>query len=295
MKTLNRKRLEPYFYISPAFSLVFIFVVIPVIIGIGTAFVHYKLTNPNIYFNGVQNFIAIFRERSFAKVLRNSFFWVVWSLSLQLFFGFTLAMLLNKPFRGRQLYQSVVLAPWAVSGFLIGIIWKWLFNGQYGLINDIMMRLRLVGEPVSFLSSPSLALPAAIVANVWYGIPFFTIMSLAALQSIPNEIYEAADIDGAGWTRKFFCITLPYIRPTLLVTVLLRVIWIFNFADIIYIITAGGPNFSSEILATSVVFKAFTGLDFGQASAMGVVFMLILMAYLLLYLRITRFEKADDF
>lgn len=291
---INRK-IEPYLYTSPAMTMLILFLIVPIIIGIGTAFFYYKLTMPPIRFNGLDNFIAIFQDPAFYKALVNSFFWVVDSLLLQLFFGFMLAMLLNKPFRGRQVFQAIVLAPWAVSGFIIGILWKWLFNGQYGLINDILIRLSLTAEPISFLSNPSLALFATIVANVWYGIPFFAIMSLAALQSIPHDLYEAADIDGAGWFTKLFRITLPYIKPTLLVTILLRVIWIFNFADIIFIMTGGGPNNATEILATSVIFKAYTALDYGQASAMGVIFMLILLVYLAFYLHLTKFKDAGDF
>lgn len=290
-----KKRVEPYLYILPAVLLVVVFIGVPILFGIRTSLYHYKLNDIKIFFNGFQNYRDVFADGVFYTALKNTFWWVIASLVFQAILGVVLALSLNKTFRGRGLYQAIVLAPWAVSGFLIGLIWKWMFNGQYGIINDILMKMHLINEPISFLAQESTALLSTVVANIWYGIPFFAIMTLAALQSIPGDVYEAADIDGAGALKKFFSITLPYIKPTLLVTVLLRVIWIFNFADIIYTITNGGPANSSEILATYIISMAYTNLDFGQASAIGVIFMIILMVYVAFYMWFTKFEQAGDF
>lgn len=292
----NKKKLiEPYLYISAAVILVVGFICLPMIVGIKTSFYHYKLNEIQQYFCGLQNYKDIIHNPIFSKSLINSVLWVVGSLIFQVILGIALAVCLNKYFKGRGIYQAFVLAPWAVSGFLIGLIWKWLLNGQYGLVNDILMKMHIIKSPIVFLSQQGLALKSAIIANVWYGIPFFAIMTLAALQSIPSEMYEAAEIDGATKIQEFFYITIPYIKPTLLVTILLRVIWIFNFADIIYIMTNGGPANSSQILATFIILKAYTGLDFGQAAALGVIFMIILLVYVAFYLWFTKFEKAGDF
>ncbi|MGK0467638.1 MAG: multiple sugar transport system permease protein [Clostridium sp.] len=294
-KRITKKSIEPYLYVLPGIILILIFIGYPIVKGIQTSFMHYKLNDSNIYFNGLDNYKAVFAEKDFFQVLRNSFWWVFGSISFQFFLGLILALILNTKFKLRGLYQALVLAPWAVPGFLIGLIWKWMFNGQYGVINDIFMKLHLIQEPISFLSQTSTSLMSAIVANVWYGIPFFTIMILAALQSIPEDLYEAADIDGAGRGAKFFKITLAYIKPTIITTLLLRAIWIFSFADIIYILTTGGPLNSSNTLASFIIFKAYKALDFGQASALSVIFMVILMVYTMLYLLVTKFDKAGDF
>ena len=294
-KRITIKNSEPYVYILPAVLLVIVFMAIPIIYGVRTSFFHYKLNDINVFFCGLQNYKDVLADKVFSIALKNSFWWVVISLVFQALLGVALAMCLNKPFKGRGLYQAIVLAPWAVSGFLIGLIWKWLFNGQYGLINDILLKMHIINTPIAFTAQENTALMINIIANIWYGIPFFAIMTLAALQSIPEEMYEAANIDGASHIGKFFNITLPYIKPTLLVTILLRVIWIFNFADIIYIITNGGPAHSSEILATFIIFKAYKALDFGQASAIGVIFMLILLLYVAVYTWFTKFEEAGDF
>ena len=181
----NKKNIEPYLYIMPGLILMFIFIGYPIVKGIATSFYHYKLNDPNIYFNGFENYKAILAEKDFWQILINSFWWVAGSISFQFVLGLILALILNKKFKFRSLYQALVLAPWAVPGFLIGLIWKWLLNGQYGVINDMLLRLHLIKEPISFLAQTSTALSSAIVANIWYGIPFFTIMILAALQSIP--------------------------------------------------------------------------------------------------------------
>jgi len=291
----NRKAIEPYVYLFPAVILVFIFVIIPILIGVKTSFYNYKLNDINKYFNGLANYKEILKEPILYKSLWNSFKWVVGSLFFQVILGLALALCLNKSFKGRGIYQAIVLAPWAVSGFLIGLIWKWLFNGQYGLINDLLIKMKIMTNPISFISQENTALLSTIIANIWYGIPFFAIMILAALQSVPQDMYEAAEIDGATTIKKFFSITLPYIKPTLIVTIMLRVIWIFNFADIIYTMTNGGPANSSETLATYVIFKAYTALDFGQASAIGVIFMIILFLYVGIYLWATKYEEVGDF
>lgn len=295
VKNRRKKNIEPYLYILPGVILMLAFIGYPIAKGIITSFYHYKLNDPNIYFNGIENYKEVLAEKDFWQVLINSFWWVTISISFQFILGMILALLLNRKFKFRSLYQVLVLAPWAVPGFLIGLIWKWLLNGQYGVINDILLKLHLIKEPVSFLSQISTALPSAIVANIWYGIPFFTIMILAALQSVPPSLYEAADIDGAGKVVKFFKITLAYIKPTIITTLLLRVIWIFSFADLIYILTNGGPLNSSNNLAAYIIFKAYKALDFGQASALSVIFIAILLIYTILYLFITKFDKAGDF
>ncbi|WAG70830.1 sugar ABC transporter permease [Clostridium sp. CF011] len=295
INSVKKKNIEPYLYIMPGLVLMFVFIGYPIAKGIATSFYHYRLNDPNIYFNGFENYKEILAEKDFWKILKNSFWWVAGSISFQFTFGLILALLLNRKFKFRGLYQALVLAPWAVPGFLIGLIWKWLLNGQYGVINDIFIKLHLTKEPISFLAQLNTALPSTIVANIWYGIPFFTIMILAALQSIPLTLYESAEIDGAGKVAKFFKITLPYIKPTIITTLLLRVIWIFSFADIIYIMTNGGPLNSSNNLASYIIFKAYKALDFGQASAISVIFLVILLIYTVLYLAITKFDKAGDF
>ena len=292
----DNKKLNIYLcYLIPVFLLISIFVYYPVIKGIFFAFQNYNLFNTSVRaFNGFDNFTHIIKDIAFPflQILKNTFIWVFASLILQFVFGFILAMLLKKPFIGRGIYTSFVFYTWAVSGFAIGLIWSWIFNGQFGLMNDILMRLHLIDAPVGFLSDPKYAMMSVIIANVWYGIPYFGIMLLAALQSVPEELYEAAKVDGANAYVRLFHVTIPYIRPTIISTTLLRMMWIMNFPEIIYGMTSGGPANSTNILSTYMLNKIYTEFDYGQGAAIGVMIMTLLFTFAVFYLGLT--SKKED-
>lgn len=284
------------FSLLPALLLLLVFTFYPFFRGVVMAFQNYVLFDlTNVRFIGFENFRNAFNDARFLRALENSAYWVFISLTLQFLIGLGLALLLRKMFRGRGVYQGFVFYSWALSGFLIGLIWKWMFNSQIGVINDLLMRLGIIQERIGFLSDPQWAMVSVIVANVWYGIAFFAIMLLAALQSVPAELYEAAEIDGAGAMRRFFNVTLPYIFPTIVATTLLRAIWIFNDPTIIYGLTNGGPAGTTHILASLMLEKIISGGDYGSASAIGVIMIVILVMYTLFYMMVTRSDKVGDF
>lgn len=284
------------FSLLPALLLLLVFTFYPFFRGVVMAFQNYVLFDlTNVRFIGFENFRNAFNDARFLRALENSAYWVFISLTLQFLIGLGLALLLRKMFRGRGVYQGFVFYSWALSGFLIGLIWKWMFNSQIGVINDLLMRLGIIQERIGFLSDPQWAMVSVIVANVWYGIAFFAIMLLAALQSVPAELYEAAEIDGAGALRRFFNVTLPYIFPTIVATTLLRAIWIFNDPTIIYGLTNGGPAGTTHILASLMLEKIISGGDYGSASAIGVIMIVILVMYTLFYMMVTRSDKVGDF
>ncbi|MEK3731759.1 MULTISPECIES: carbohydrate ABC transporter permease [unclassified Paenibacillus] len=273
-----------------------VFTFYPFLQGVVMAFQNYVLYDlTNVRFIGFRNFTDAFQDAKFIRALSNSAYWVFFSLVFQFLIGLTLALVLRKPFRGRGVYQGFIFYSWALSGFLIGLIWKWMFNSQIGVINDLLLRLGLIETRIGFLSDPNWAMVSVIVANVWYGIAFFAIMLLAALQSVPHDLYEAADMDGAGAARKLFSVTLPYIMPTIIATTLLRAIWIFNDPTIIYGLTNGGPAGTTHILSSLMLEKIIYGGDYGAASAIGVIMIGILLLYTLFYLFVTKSEKAGDF
>ncbi|WP_456399015.1 carbohydrate ABC transporter permease [Mesoaciditoga sp.] len=277
-----------FWMLFPTFTIVAVLTYYPTIKGILLAFENYTVfTFQNIQFVGLQNFETIFSDPNFFIALWNTIWWIALSVAFQFVLGFALALLMRKPFKGRGVYAGIVFYPWALSGFALGILWSWLLNGQFGLINDILMKLHLIHHGIDFLSNPSYAFISVIAVNVWYGIPFFAIMILAALQSIPNSLYEAAEIDGAGSVSKFFNVTLPYIKPTVVSTLLLRVIWVMNFPDIIYGMTKGGPAGSTNILATYMINIVYFESDYSKASAVGLIIISILTAYALTYLKFT--------
>ena len=291
----RRKKMEPWYYVGPIFLLLVIMFGYPLIKSVVMAFQNYKLGNANVYFNDFANFHKMFGDKDFLLLLKNSVVYVVVSVFGQFIGGLILALCLRDKFKGRGIYQSIVFLPWAFSAFGVGLVFRWSFNGEYGVVNDVLMKLGIIKKGIAWLGTPGLSLVVVILAMIWIGIPFFGIMILAALQSIPDEIYEAADMDGCGMFRKFFSLTLPYIKPTVIMTILLRTIWIFNSFDLVVIVTQGGPANYSQTLPSYMYTKAFSGYDFGLAGAFGVLLMVILGVYAVLFLKLSNYDKAGDF
>lgn len=291
----RKKRVEPWYYVGPIFLLLVIMFGYPLIKSVVMAFQNYKLGNANVYFNDFANFQKMFGDKDFPLLLKNSIVYVIVSVFGQFIGGLILALCLRDKFKGRGIYQSIVFLPWAFSAFVVGLVFRWSFNGEYGVVNDVLMKLGIIKKGIAWLGTPGLSLVVVILAMIWIGIPFFGIMILAALQSIPDEIYEAADMDGCGMFRKFFSLTLPYIKPTVIMTILLRTIWIFNSFDLVVIVTQGGPANYSQTLPSYMYTKAFSGYDFGLAGAFGVLLMVILGVYAVLFLKLSNYDKAGDF
>ncbi|MCD2180617.1 carbohydrate ABC transporter permease [Rhizobium sp. GN54] len=294
-----RKRLadasEPYLYSAPALILIAAVMLVPLVVGISYAFRDIQLLNPfSGGFVGLDHFRALGQDQAFFGALRNTLWWTGASVFFQFTFGLILALLLDKPFYGRGLVQALVFLPWAVPSFLAGLNWAWLFNPVIGPLPHWFVALGLMDEPHNILSDPHLAMWGPIVANVWWGIPFFAITLLAALQAIPRDLYEAASIDGAGPVQRFLSITLPFLAPTIAITVLLRTVWISNFADLIVVMTNGGPADRTQIVASYIFTQAFRRLDFGYASAIALVLLALLLVYsmLIVLLRQTMLNKG---
>ena len=281
--------------IVPALAFIGYFIYFPLAKGGLMAFQNYNVYNMvNPKFVGLENFKAIINNKtiSFGKIMMNTLKWTLLSLFFQFVLGFLLALLLRKPFRGRSVYCGFVFYPWALCGFAIGLIWSWLFNGQFGVINDLLMKVGLIKENIGWLSNPKIAMYSVVIANVWYGVPYFGIMLLAALQSVPGELYEAATLDGCSELQQLFHVTIPYIKPTIISTVLLRSMWIVNFPELIYAMTNGGPINSTHILGSLMVNKVYKEFDYSMGAAYGIIIMAILLIYALVYLNLNK--KAED-
>ncbi|WP_371826863.1 carbohydrate ABC transporter permease [Microvirga sp. VF16] len=271
---------EPYLYIAPSVILIATIMLVPLVIGLSYSFRDMQLLNPfSGGFVGTEHFEALWTDAAFWHAMRNTLVWTFASVALQFTFGLVLALLLNNAFPGRGVVQALVFLPWAVPTFLSGLNWAWLFNPVVGPLPHWMAAVGILSSPENILSDPDLAIWGPIIANVWWGIPFFAITLLAALQSIPQDIYEAASIDGAGAWRRFTDITIPFLAPTIAIAVLLRTVWIANFADLIIVMTNGGPADSTQIVSSYIFTQAFRRLDFGYASAVAVVLLVLLLAY----------------
>lgn len=296
MSLATRRKLQPYLYIAPVLIVLLLMFGYPLIKSIVMSFQDYKLSRlDKVAWNNFKNYKKMFSDRNFRLLFKNSIIYVVASVCGQFLLGLGLALGLNGRFKGRGIYQSIIFLPWAFSAFVIGLLYRWSFNGEYGVVNDLLKKMGIISKGISWLGTPGLSLLVIIFAMIWIGIPFFGINILAALQSVPEDIYEAADMDGCGTFRKFFSLTLPYIKPTIIVTILLRTIWIFNSFDLVVIITEGGPANYSQTLPSYMYTQAFASYDFGLAGAFGVLLMVILVVYALVFLKLSNYDKAGDF
>lgn len=261
---------------APALVIVCAVVFVPLMQAVLMSFQSYDLRRADaIRFIGLTNYVHMFGDGQFWNALKKTIIWVGAGVGFQFIFGFLLALLLNQKFRGRGIVRALSLIPWCTPGVLIGLMWRWIYDGNYGVLNDVLIRLGVIDQNIAFLGQKNSAFAAVIVTIIWQGIPFFALMIMAALQSVPREMYEAADIDGASCLQKLFLLTIPSIKNALLVTLLLRVIWVANSVDIIYNMTGGGPAYSTQTLSV-YVFQQGNALNMGSASAMSIVLALLL-------------------
>jgi multiple sugar transport system permease protein len=267
-------------------------VFVPVINAILMSFQNYDLRRPSrIGFNNFKNYLDVLKDPLFWGALWKTIVWVVAGVGLQFVFGFILALLLNKKFPGRGIVRSISLIPWVTPGVLIGLMWRWIFDGNYGVLNDLLLRLGLIQESLPFLAQPSTAFPAVILTIVWQGIPFFALMLLAGLQGIPDELYNAADVDGANGIQKFFLITVPSLKSVIYVTTLLRIIWVANSVDVIFNLTEGGPAYSTQTLSV-YIFNKGNSLNLGYAATLSIMLTLVLATVAVRYLK-TMFQNQE--
>ena len=288
-------RTIPYLMVLPSISVIVIFMFYPIFKTFYNSFHHYILTRPKDYgFVGLDNYVKLFSDPLFYKSLNNTVIWTFFNVFFQCILGLLVALLMNTEFKGRKFYRMIVFSPWAFGGMLVPLIFSYMFTGQTGVINDLLMKSGLIHERISWFSTGSLARGTLIFTTTWRGIPFFAISFLAALQSIPGDYYEAADVDGANNIYQFWRITLPLIKNTLILTTLLRTIWTFNIVDIIAGMTDGGPNNSTMTLPHYLMTKFNEGLDIGYSSTMAAVMALILAVFAGVYVAAGGFGKEGD-
>jgi len=284
-----RETLANYAYLLPAAICLGGTVFFPILKSIHMSLFHNVLSRPQDYrFIGLGNYLRLVHDPTFWLTLKNSVVWVFCSVSIQFVLGFLGALLLNAEFRGRAFYRTLNLLPWIIPGVVVGLVWEYIYQPNYGPLNDILKRLGLLTVPIAWLSQPATAMASVIFANIWRGIPFFSIMILAGLQAIPDEVYEAATVDGASVTQRFWHITLPMLRPIIVVATATRIIWTFNYADLIFVMTSGGPANATQITSSYTLLTAYTDLDFGYAATLSVVLLVIMLVFTALYLKISK-------
>ncbi|MGV8938506.1 MAG: carbohydrate ABC transporter permease [Allorhizobium sp.] len=287
----QRPQFMPYWLLAPAVIVTALIVFLPMIQAVFTSFYDLVLFKPNASrFVGFGNYIKLFHDPVFWVALWNTVKWIGLTVPLQMALGLLTALLLNREFPWRGLARALVIIPWALPSVVIALMWRWIYDPNTGVLNDILLYLSIVHTAVPWLADPEVALYAIIATLTWQGFPFFAVMILAGLQGIPKSQYEAASIDGASSFRQFVHITLPGIAPVLATAGLLRVIWVANSMDVIFVMTGGGPGYATHTLPLYAFIKARQNLDFGYGSAIAVTFTLFLGAFVALYLARTMRE-----
>jgi multiple sugar transport system permease protein len=242
-------------------------------------------------FVGLQNYAELFAGQEFWRSLANTLVWTLCTLTLQVVFGIAAALMLHQAVVFRALARSLILFPYFVSTVVAVLVWRWLFNDLYGILNHMLIWAGLLDMPLDWLGSMPNAMVSIVLVGAWKYFPFVVIAVLARLQTIPDQLYEAATIDGAGAWGRFWDVTLPQLKDVLLVVVLLRAIWDFKEFDLIFLMTGGGPLIATQTLPLMVYKEAF-GMDaMGRATAVAVAMMLVMLVFMVLYLRRAQAEK----
>jgi multiple sugar transport system permease protein len=227
-------------------------------------------------FSGLDNYARMMGDGRFWQSYWTTTVFTLTSVCLELLLGLGIALVLNRSFRGRNLVRTIAILPWALPTALIGLAWTWIFNDQFGVVNDILIRLGVIKTGINWLGEPTLAMVSVIFADVWKTTPFISILLLAGLQSISADLYEAHAIDGATPWQSFRQITLPLLLPQILIALLFRFAQAFGIFDLITVMTGGGPGGATEVVSLYIYATMMRYLDFGYGAALVVVTFLLL-------------------
>jgi len=278
----------PYMMMAPAMVAMALFILYPIGYSVWLSLHRVDFLRPQAGrpFIGLQNYLKLFSDASFWNAAQITLVYTTVAVVVSFIVGLATALLLTEQFRGRILARSIVIIPWAVPYVAAILIWKWMLNTDFGIVNYILLRLGLITEGISWLASPVWAMVAVLIVTVWTQYPFVTMMHLAALQGIAAELQEAATIDGAGILDRFRYVTWPGLSQVNTAAILLLVIWNFRRFTIIYTMTGGGPIRSTETLVIQTYRQAFSFYNIGYASAIGTVILGVLLAFSLIYITI---------
>ncbi len=279
-----------YALLVPGLLALLVLIGIPVVQGIGLSFTDRYLLEPDTgKFIGLKNYITFIQHPLFWHYVRTTALWVVGSMVGKIGIGLALALLLTKPIMFRGIYRAIALIPWVMPMVAAGVVWRWIFDGGYGILNYMLLRLGVIDQYIIFMADKAWVWPAILIVAWWKGYPFAYAVILAGLQVIPQELYEAAKIDGATRWKSFLYVTLPLLRPVLSVLILLETIWTANDFTSIWILTQGGPPPDYTMTLTPLVYQTYSRFDrTGYAAAIAVILMLGMMVFTVFYVRQVR-------
>jgi len=291
----DRERWLAWALIAPSLIVVFALILAPILRAAWMSLHIIDLKRPLIGtpFVGLGNYIEIMQNKYFWASVGRTFYFMVVSILVEATLGIAIAQLLNVEFKGRALVRTLILIPWALPITIDAIMWKWIFNPNYGAFNSLLFQLGLISEYKTWLSTPASAMHVVILADVWKVTPVVILLTLAALQTIPAELYEAAMIDGATRWRSFWNVTFPLLIPTLVIVLVVRTMDAFKVFDIIYIMTSGGPADGTKVIAYYTYIEAFSYLRLGNGAALAYLMTIFIGLMAFAYIRVMKNREVE--
>lgn len=274
---VGRKKYVPYLLIAPAILVLLFMVGYPLVYGIRLSFTDmslYSFLNPQ--YIGFGNYIDIFKDKEFYTTALRTIIWTILNVSISTFLGLVFAIFLNRALPGKNFIRVIMMLPWAVPQYIAVLTWRNMFQSDYGTIDILSTQL---GVSIAWLSDPFWTFTACIIVNIWLSIPFMMMITLGALQSIPNEMNEVGELDGIGPIAKHLKITLPLIKPILTPAVVLSTVWTFNMVSVVYMMTSRTGDNETQILVSRVYRDAFTYFNYGKAAAFSVLIFVLLLIF----------------
>lgn len=290
----EKKNGVAYLLLIPSLVLIFGILIYPLLYSLFISFHDYLLTKPGQYnFVGFANYIEALKSNFFLKSVFRTLYFAFATVGIELILGLAVALVLQQKFRGRGLVRGLIILPWALPTSVNGIMWKWIYNANYGVLNALLLRLGLIERYQVWLADPIRALHLVMLANIWKETPVGVLMFLAVLEQIPRELYEAALVDGANTLKKFWYITLPMLKPMIVTLAIIKIIWAIREFDIFYIITRGGPGEGTSVLSYYAYLTSFkfSRMGFGSAIAYLVIVLVIIIG--IPYFRYMRQQEVD--
>src|SRR6266542_2231269 len=286
--SFSKGKLTAYFYILPSGLFLFVVLGLPILYSVFMSFQKYTLetlVSRQTQFIWFKNYTDVLNDPAFVTALKHSLVFTIASILFQFTIGLGLAILFTKAFPMSNIMRGLLLSGWQIPSVVTGTLFLFLFNLDYGLINFVLTSLHVISEPIGWIVRSDTALIAVIIANIWLGIPFNLILLSAGVTGLPDDVYEAATVDGANGIQKLIYITIPLLKSTILAVLMLGFIYTLRVFDVIWIITKGGPGSATEVLPTFAYRLSFINFNFGRSAAVSVIMLLILLIGAIFYLR----------
>ena len=291
---LNRSRFGAAPWIGPAILMIILMVVWPAIEMVRTSFHEIDQTGISRGWNGLTNYRSLLQNPDFPQTILRTAIWVIGVVGITILVSLPIAQLLHQKFPGRRIVRYMLIVPWAASVVMTSIVWRWILDGYYGMLNRILQDFHIIKEPIDWLGNPNIAFAWLMFVAVFVSIPFTTYVILAGLTTISEDILEASTVDGASASDRYREITFPLLRPSLLVAAVINLINVFNSFPIIWAMTQGGPGYSTDTTTTLAYKISFRDQDIGQSASLASINFIVVLIMIVVFLKVSKWNAKEE-